>query len=206
MGLLLAVFSFGQILKIQTGISLSSLNWKLANIDRGYNQKMIGYSAFAGLDYCNKKYYNLSANAGFIRKGGKLEITITDDFGNPIKVLKNIASLDYISLNTTIDFKYPIKDKLFPFIGFGPRFDYMIFYSHEFDGFENVDGRKKYSLGMILGGGFKYDLPIIQVGLRADFNLNFTKIADWPATTTNLGGSVIDHTMMINLSIGYKLN
>ena len=105
----------------------------------------------------------------------------------------------------TLDLKYPIKEKIIPFISFGPRFDYLIGYTKQFNALNEVDVLKNYSIGLILGGGVKYDLSRIQIGLRADYYLNFDKIADWPAQTGNLGGKVKDKTMILNLMIGYKL-
>ena len=35
--------------------------------------------------------------------------------------------------------------------------------------------------------------------------LNFSKIAEWPVETGNIGGEISDNTFIINLILGYKL-
>lgn len=206
LGLLLSNLSFGQILKIQTGTSFSNLDWKIGNFDLElFNETLIGYSVFAGMDYFDKTYFNISSNLGFIRKGGKGTFTFMNELGEPIDEITETAKLEYLSVNTTLDLKYPIKGKIIPFITVGPRFDYLTSYNKELDGLNEIDALERYNVGLILGGGIKYDLSKIQIGLRADYYLNFNKVADWPSETGNIGGTVTDKTMSINLSIGYKL-
>ncbi len=205
-GLLLSNLAIGQTVKIQTGTTWSKLDWKIGNLDLApYNETLIGYSVFAGIDYLENKCFNLSSNLGFIRKGGKGTLTFTTETGEPIDEKTEKVKLDYITINTILDIKYPIKDKILPFISVGPRFDYLASYSKEFNGLNEIDALKKYNIGLILGGGIKYDLSKVQIGLRADYYLNFDKVADWPAQTGNLGGKVNDKTLTLNLTIGYKL-
>jgi hypothetical protein len=52
-GLTVAVFANGQIVKIQAGTSISKLEWKL-NDNSFFDEALIGYSMFAGIDYLNK--------------------------------------------------------------------------------------------------------------------------------------------------------
>jgi len=51
----------------------------------------------------------------------------------------------------------------------------------------------------------KYDLKPIQVGIKADYYLNFSKVADWNSEQTGIGGEVNVNTFTINLTLGYKL-
>ncbi len=206
-GLTISILTYGQIIKIQGGTTLSKLDWQIGSMDlEPYNETLVGYSVFVGLDYLDKKYFNLSSNLGLVRKGGKGELQLINPMGELTgeTVIEKAAS-DYFSVNTLIDVKYQFKEKISPFISIGPRFDYLIGYSNHFDSLEEIDELKKTSLGVILGGGIKYDLSKIQLGLRADYYLNFTKVADWPAEPGNLGGEINDNMFSINLAIGYKL-
>lgn len=142
---------------------------------------------------------------GGLRKGGKGKVTYVTETGELIDKKTEKATLDYVTVNTTFDIQYPIKDKVLPFISVGPRFDYLISYSNVFDSLKEIDALKKYNIGLILGGGIKYDLSKVQIGLRADYYLDFYKVADWPAQTGNLGGKVNDKTVTLNFTIGYKL-
>lgn len=207
-GLTIAVLTYGQTIKIQGATSISKLDWKLKgmNIDPFYNETLVGYSIFAGLDYLDKPYYNLSTNIGMIRKGGKDEVVLTDLFGELTgQTITEKPTLDYLSINTMIDLKYKIKETVTPFISFGPRFDYLVSSSNHFDSIEEIEELKSTSIGLILGGGLKYDISNIQFGLRADYYLDFTKVADWTIENTENGGEVTVNTFTINLSIGYRL-
>lgn len=196
-GLTFAILLNGQTIKIQGGTSISKLDWQ--NADQRNNKKLIGHSVFAGLDYFDKQYFNLSSNIGLIRKGGEYDINFDSD-----EIASDKPILDYLSMNTTIDFKYSIKEKFTPFISVGPRVDFLIkkkyFYSLKGNGELN-----DASIGLLLGGGFKYDISNLQFGLRADYYLNFTEVADWTIESIGKGGEVSVNTFTINLTIGYKL-
>lgn len=199
-------FTFGQTLKIQTGPSFSSLDFRVDGIStRPYNETLIGYSIFMGVDYLDKKYFNLSSNLGLLRKGGKQTILLISYFGDPGTERIDNARLDYLSLNTLIDLKYPITDKITPYLCFGPRIDYLVGISKEFDPLTLDNEIFRLNYGFILGGGLKYDLTKFQIGIHADYYINCNKIADWPAVIPNLGGTIADKTFTLNLSLGYKL-
>ena len=156
------------------------------------------------IDYLDKQYFNLSSNIGVIRKGGKEKFLIADEFGFPLPKLIEKATLDYLSINTTIDFKYRIKETIFPYISFGPRFDYLLRSKH-FDALKESDILKNTSIGLILGGGLKYEISNLQFGLRADYFLDFTKVADWTVENSGNVGKISVNTFTISLSIGYRL-
>ena len=206
-GLTIAIFANGQIIKIQVGTSMSKLEWKVkeSNAASYYDETLLGYSIFAGIDYFDKQYFNLSSNIGMIRKGGKSEVQLVDEFGL-IQTLIEKPTLDYLSMNTMIDLKYRIKETtITPFISFGPRFDYLLNTSKHFDVLEELDDLKNISIGLIFGGGLKYDLSNLQFGLRADYYLDFTKVADWSTENTRIGGEISTNTFTISLTIGYRL-
>ncbi len=205
-GLLLSSLASGQTVKIQTGTTISKLDWEIGNMNLApYKETLIGYSVFAGIEYLENKFFNLSSNLGVVRKGGKEKVTYVTETGELIDKKTEKATLDYITVNSTFDIQYPIKDKVLPFMSVGPRFDYLISYSNVFESLKEIDALKKYNIGLILGGGIKYDLSKVQIGLRADYYLDFYKVADWPAQTGNLGGKVNDKTVTLNFTIGYKL-
>jgi len=209
-GLTLTIFVNGQIMKIQRGTAFSQLDLKLDLIDGGVyrnNETMIGYSIFAGIDYLDKKYFNLSSNIGMIRKIGRgaEPHNYGDDFNLSFGLSEKL-SLDYLSLNTSMDLKYPIK-KISPFLSFGPRFDYLLHSSNNQPYTQsNFDDIKNASFGLILGGGLKYNVSKLQFGLRADYYFDFSKrIAVWPYFDSEGGCDILVNVFTINLSIGYRL-
>ena len=188
--LLITVLSLGQVIKIQSGISISNLdmqtNGNSTNLTQD-NKRLVGYSFFVGMDYLQHKNFNLSSNIGMLRKGGESMFYTNWGYGQGIK-----ATLDYLSLNTTCDFQFPIEDKITPFISFGPRVDLLLNPINEYN---------KLNYGLLLGGGLKYDLNNkLQLGLRADYYLNFKDISK-----TGQARTVSDKTFTTNLVLGYRL-
>jgi hypothetical protein len=196
------ICSFGQILKIQVGTSLSSLDWKLNTWGSQFSKTLVGFSGSIGIDYFAKKNFNLSSNLGFLTKGGVEKTGLTDASGFPTdEEIVRQAKLNYVSFNTCIDLKYPLKEAFIPYLSVGPRIDYLISHSKEFD----IVDHKNISYGLVIGAGIKYDISKVQFGLRGDYFLNFNKIAEWQAQPGNLGGQITDKTILISLTIGYKL-
>jgi hypothetical protein len=207
-GLTIAVLLNAQTINIQGGTSFSKLDWELKgiNVDPFLTETLIGYSFFAGLDYLDKQYFNLSSNIGMIRKGGKGEVELTNINGDLTDETVTVKpNLDYFSINTTFDLKYRIKEAVSPFISIGPRLDYLVSSSKMFDDLKDMDELNNVAIGLILGGGLKYDYSNLQFGLRADYYIDFTKVADWKIEETNTEGEVTVNTFTINLTIGYKL-
>ena len=192
----------GQTVNIQAGTSFSKLDWSLTSVEtpKVFEESMIGYSFFAGIDYLDKSYFNLSSNIGMIRKGGKGVTTLYDG----IKISEK-PTMDYLSLNTTIDFKYRIREKIAPFIGFGPRFDYLLNSSRHFDELIRLDKFNDISFGLIFGGGLKYDISDFRFGLRANYYLDFKNVAEWTGVDTGMGGKISVNVFTLNLSVGYRL-
>lgn len=153
------------------------------------------------------KLSKLSSNIGFVSKGGKEDILIIDMYKIPEETITIKAHLDYISFNTVVEIKYPITDVLSPFISLGPRFDYLIGKNSSEKGFlEGIKNDiKKYNYGLIIGGGLKYDLSKIQIGVQAHYYVNFIKVVDNPPTGNSFGLSINDNTTSINFTLGYKL-
>ena len=204
--LTIAVFANGQIVKIQGGTSFSKLDWNLKGTNLSlWDEMFIGYSIFAGIDYLDKSYFNLSSNIGMIRKGGQGAVTLADIGGYPILNYTDKPTLDYLSLNTTIDFKYRIRETITPFIGFGPRFDYLLNHSRHFDEMKKLGEFNDISFGLILGGGLKYDISDFQFGLRTDYYFDFKKVAEWTFEDTGMGGKISVNTFTLCLSVGYRL-
>jgi opacity protein-like surface antigen len=207
-GLLITSLSFGQMVKIQAGPSISELDWKINGFTFGplYTKTLIGYSVFAGIDYLDKKDWNLSSNIGLLRKGGKQEFQLTNTDGIPTdKSIVEKATLDYLSINTMLDLKFTIHERFCPFVSFGPQLGYIVAASKHFDGLKNDDWLNKTSYGLLLGGGLKYTMSKIQMGLRTDYYYDFTKVADWTTKVLNGGGTITSKTSSISLIVGYKL-
>jgi len=207
-GLLFTQLTYGQIITIKAGTSFSKLEWKLdkINLDPPYKETLIGLSIFAGIDYLNKKYYNLSSSIGYIQRGGRGEIPLTNSQGNLTdSTITSKPGLNYFSFNTIIELKYPIKKNFIPFLCIGPRLDFLTSYSDHFDSIDDINELNNISYGLLIGGGIKYEFTKFQIGLRCDYYLDFDKVADWPQGTGVSGGEITTNTITTEVSFAYRL-
>lgn len=189
-----------QTIKFQTGIAVSNFDWTIGSPSWEHeNESLTGFSSFSiGLDYWNHKYFNLSSNLGYLKKGGKVTVKAIDgsDTYSELEIAEApirydmilSAKLDYLSLNTCFEAKYPFKNNITPFISIGPRIDFLL---------NSYDIYKDNSYGLICGGGIKYNIQKIQIGIRSDYYWNFDNI--------DKNGEINDKTFTVNLTIGYKL-
>lgn len=207
-GLIFTHLTYGQIINIRAGTSFSKLEWKLdkINLDPPYKETLVGLSIFAGIDYLNKKHYNLSSNIGYIQRGGRGEIPLTDSDGNLTdSTVTSKPELNYFSINTVIELKYPIKKNFIPFLSIGPRLDLLTSYSDHFDSLDDISELNNISFGLLIGGGIKYELTNFQIGIRCDYYQDFNKVADWSQGTGVSGGEIITNTLTTELTFAYKL-
>ncbi|HET6559679.1 MAG TPA: hypothetical protein VFG54_20305 [Prolixibacteraceae bacterium] len=193
------------MIKIQSGPSISNLEWSIDNfVPRGNNEYLLGKSAFIGVDYLNRRYFNLSTNVGYLQKGDRSEVAYTVSEGNTMELPMMEAKFEYLSANTMAEIKYPLMRILVPYISVGPRFDFMISYPEELSFIKEIEEITPYSYGFNLGGGVKLDFRSLQLGVRSDYYLNLAKIANW-VSASNSDSWIEDKTLLINFTLGYKL-
>jgi hypothetical protein len=214
-GCLISGLTYGQILKIQTGVAISSLHARsefMGNVFTKQYDPLIGNSLFLGLEYLDKKYYSLSTNIGYLRKGSTEEYQQVNQAGEWVKKERKQA-LDYVSINTMVDIKYPLQEKIIPFISLGPRIDYLLDDTYDGlminEGINEDTGLNSFNYGMLLGGGITYDVSKFKIGLRSDYYLNAKQVVERPEHVTSAGGysryDVKDKTYTVNLIFGFKL-
>lgn len=181
------IFSFGQTLKFNTGATASALIYPTSfNIKTGLNNILIGFTGAAGIDYSETKWGFLSSNIGFVQKGSKDKVTYTDPLGNSTWTGIVKTKFNYITLNTTINFKIS-RGSLVPFFSVGPRVDYLL-NQKDFIDSKNI----KFAYGLNGGLGLIKRIDKMEFGGRIDYLLN---IAEHPN----------DRTGAIQVFFGYKL-
>ncbi len=213
-GLLLSSITFGQVINLQTGVSVSKLDWQAGILDENmFNRPLVRPTILVGLDYFDHTYFNLSSNMGIIQKGGKGEIKLVNELGVDKGTSTITEIFNYYTFNTAIEFKYPIQKKIFPFISIGARAD-VIFGNHSSFDFDKKNisvydrddfDKNRFNYGVNLGGGIKYHFSKLQIGLRSDYYFNFRNIADRPKKDDMGSLKIKDNTFTVNFVVGYKL-
>jgi Outer membrane protein beta-barrel domain len=205
---LLNLSLFGQTLHLQIGPSFSKLNWKNSMVqDIMFNRNVTGFNASIGVEYLNLKYFNLNSTLGFIQKGGKDSISVTGPQGENESKEEFKIKLNYLTINTTVEFKVPIKEFITPYIFIGPRLDYLISYKEKANfikQFDEINQVNKYIYGFIAGVGINFQIKKIQLGAVFDYYLNINKLVDY-TSDKNVSNKISDNTYTLSFQVGYKL-
>jgi hypothetical protein len=217
--LTLFIFSFvsigsvnGQVLKIHAGTSISSLDWHVKYTSRNmgtdldlFNETLTNVFLFAGVEFYQGSFVNLSGNFGYIRKGGIEELQETV-LGDAVpRTSEHPADLDYLVINSTADFFYRLTPALYPFLSVGPRVDFVISSNQMFESIKNINELNSINYGLVLGFGINYDIARFQIGLRTEHFLNFTDIANWRNDDGDSSGRINDQLFTLGLTLGYRL-
>lgn len=193
-----------QTINIQAGTAISHLDWELNYYHPDYPQSIVGYSFFVGMEYLDKKYINLSSNIGMIRKGGMWDELLLDIERNFIMSYPRKATLDYLSANTLIDFKYPVTDRFIPFISVGPRVDFLVNRNARFEVYKEEGFLNEVAYGILAGAGIKLVNGKSIIGFRFDYYADMNDIATYQVFSQTESVEVKAKTLSLNLSYGYK--
>ena len=83
----IAAVANGQTIKIQNGISWSRLSWELNDFgNSGYDDYIVGYAGFLGVEYLRQKHFNLSTSVGYLQK--KVVGEVAKWPGHPVEQVK----------------------------------------------------------------------------------------------------------------------
>ncbi len=200
----------GQVLKVHAGTTMSSLDWNakhtIHNFDRNlFNDTINHIFLFAGVEFYQGRFINISSNIGLVKKGGVDEYQETTFDDSTPRTIQNRAELNYLVINSTADFFYRITPALYPFVSIGPRADIMLSYNTMFDGLNQNNSLNSINYGLILGLGVNYDIAQFQFGLRAEHYLNFTDIASWSLEEGTVTGRVRDQLFTLGFTLGYRI-
>jgi hypothetical protein len=186
------------IVNVQTGISVSKQDFIYIN-------SMVGFSEYAGIEYWENHVYdgiimNLNSNLGIIRKGGLFKDPDASLMFSNLDYTEERLLLNYFSINTTADFKYPLPNNLIPFLGIGPFFEILVSHNNLYRQFYEIEQPQKLGYGLLLNLGLKYSYDDFQFGIKGDYFFNFNKVSNW------LGRDINARTFTISLVAGYTLN
>jgi len=200
--LLITISVKSQVIKIENGISLSSLNMKEPSQYSSFSENMYPYQVAIGVDYFSHKWFDLSSNIGYLVKGGKeneiLLVNSAEDEGITGFNLK----VKYLTFNTTFNAKYEFSEKTNIYLGIGPRIDIKIKDGYDFKGHPIIEEEKLQPNTVIVGlktvAGIRHQLnQTLQIGL------NFSYLPSFREVYKDLNCK--DRTFTLGISLGYKL-
>lgn len=201
--LLVSIFAKSQIINnisVYYGISHSDLNMKSNGTYLDYSKLgekgIVGFYSGINIESFEGKYLAFVTGIGFYQKGG------LDEFNEESSLKWN---LDYLTIDAKLKAKYRYKN-LSPYLLVGPRLDYMLKHSMEFDALNNKAKMNNINYGLRYGIGFQYFIDKFIVGLGWENNFNFNSIVDNNGTSVKPEFIIDDKTMIFKCEIGFLFN
>jgi hypothetical protein len=194
--LLVPLASAAQLLNLQFGPSFSKLDSRIGRMPTTFlDQTRIDPSVFIGVEYLEKRYWSISSNIGYVRKGGKEPWANVDSSGNVISTSTASETFDYLSVNTLFNFKFPIKERWTPYVSVGPRIDFLVNHDHTFQYFDDLGFLQRESYGVVAAIGLRYTFSTFLLGVRAEHLYNFNHLASDGLETNDTNTSIISLTI-----------
>lgn len=195
-----------QVITLNTGLSASKFSWNATPL--GYtpqDEVARNSSVFLGVTYYNKRHFSFSSNIGYVSKKHS-GLVYFPCGANAACQGRSVTVLNYVSINTTIDLKYPTRSGIVPFIAAGPRVDILVANkSNAFSYFQTQFDVNQIQYGCTLGFGIRYEISNVQIGLRTDFLLNFNNTSELKFETINETFIFSERTQFFGFTLGYKL-
>lgn len=192
---------------VNYGISHSDLKWNYDANNSIVNFGALGSKSLNGF-YCNvnfesftSKYFALVTGVGFYQKGALDEVT-----SDGVEVFKSFKwNLDYLTIDTKL--KAKIRHKNFsPYLVAGPRLDYLLRYSSEFDEFDQKAKLYRINYGLRYGIGLQYFLNKLIIGIGWESNFNFNSVVNNNGENIRPEFKIDDKTMIFKCEIGLMLS
>lgn len=196
--LMVTSIAMGVTLNLQGGINRSTIEFDLGDsFFSSYDAApQPGPLFLFGVDYLDRGEFNLSSNIGVFHAAG----TFAHNFFKG--TIYYDEGLTYLTMNSTVDYKFLRWNRIKPFLSVGPRVDIIV---HNDPFFDQLPQFNKYALGLNYGGGVKYVIDPLVVGFRYDYYQNFTGIGRWSTSDKYESGEVEGSTMVFSLVLGYML-
>lgn len=190
---------WAQTINFQGGVSISNLHSVLyPTVYTFLGHTRVDPSFSIGMEYLEKKYWSISSNVGYVRKGGNEPGSNTDSLGRPIPITNLSETFDYVSINTLFNLKYPLKGNWEPYISLGPHADFMTSHNHTFYYFDFPNVLNKRCYGMVYAVGIRHAFSHVLVGLRAEHLVDLTPLVHLGDETN------YTHTRFLSATIGYR--
>ncbi|MDR1524155.1 MAG: hypothetical protein LBS79_02715 [Tannerella sp.] len=155
------------------------------------------YSGTIGIDYFEHPYFYLSNKIGYVEKGGRMNIPVTDIGGNPTFGTLYSKKWEVININTTFRLKYPLNNS-HVYTGLGPFAGFRI--GSEYDISVGLHKANKIHYGLCPELGYnRYLTEKIMIGINASYQNNLNSFS------TIYGIKTKNKSFDFTLTLGYNL-
>lgn len=198
----------GQVIRVDGGVAFSKLKAMGIPINSFYDDAIRPFQMSVGLEYYDKEWFNLSSSIGYLRKGGSMDLDISDNVGDVPERVKYHDYIDYLTVNTLFNIKRSVRRETY-YVGVGPRLDFKLGASNSSSQTpELMEPGMKDARAVVFGLkcelGFWYDLSEhYRIGANFSYLPSFTKTWVSPAEGSKM--KMGDRTFTLGLSLGYRL-
>jgi outer membrane protein W len=195
----------GQVVALKAGPVVSRLDCHIPELhDTELNKGYTGFAAIAGIDYLIHRYWCVSTDLGYISSGGKGHTLVHSAEGDADLKIK--TNLDFITFNTLIHLQYKFANHIEPFIGIGPRLDYLAGYHEDAEmltEFEEKGELNKWLYGAVAAAGVHFDVHHWVLGFEYQYNWDMNEIVEFEDEATHAHNSVALRCSPFLVTVGY---
>jgi hypothetical protein len=173
-----------QVVALKAGPVISKLNCHVTELhDTELDKTYTGFAAIAGIDYLIKKYFCLSTDFGYINSGGNGHTLVQDPAWPGGEHDVNIkTNLHFITFNTLVHLQYRFGQHIEPFIGLGPRLDYLAGYHEDAEmlhKFEEDGELNRWLYGAVAAAGIHFDVHHWVLGFEYQYNFDMNELVEY---------------------------
>lgn len=197
-----------QVLKVESGMAFSMLKTSGLEKDQIFDKSVKPFQCSVGIEYLDKKLFNLSSSIGYLRMGGKNK-TYQYNGPDPMDALlvDHKYFIDYLTINTLFNLKRSVRRFTY-YLGAGPRIDIKIGEKETgIESMEYVDGQQPkvntavFGLKCELGAWYALDNHF-RLGANVSYLPSFTKAWTSPVAPDV---TMTTRSFTLGVSLGYVL-
>ncbi|MCD8267121.1 MAG: PorT family protein [Parabacteroides sp.] len=197
-----------QVLKVEGGMAFSNLRTSGLERNQLFNKFVIPFQGSIGIEYLDKKNFNLSSSIGYLRMGGKEKIY---QYNGPDPANASLVDqkyfIDYLTINTLFNLKRSVH-RLTYYLGVGPRVDFKTGVREAgVESMEYIDGKQPEVNSAVFGlkceAGIWYALDDrFRLGANIGYLPSFTKAWISPVVSDI---TMATRAFTLGLTLGYAL-
>jgi len=191
-----------QVIKIENGLSISSINSTKFNL---LNDNLYTYSLLLGCDYLEHRYFYLSSGIGYIQKGGTDNIIQLDENTHPVNTIPIKGKWDYLHLNTSLRIRYPFE-KSHLYLGAGLKADVLTSSTDNNKSYLS-EGYKMASIipGMKIEMGINREVKRLVIGVNASYLIDFKDAGKCILPIDGAHNKLRASNTLLLFTLGYRL-
>jgi hypothetical protein len=190
---------------LKPGLAIAKQCWNFKNgDDDSDSENLLGFTIAANAEFLENKFFSILAEVGYTPKGFNEEVDVsTQELPEGTGETKTFTThFNYLYLAPMFKARMEFG-KFVPYVFTGPRIDFEVSYSSDFDLSYLEKDFNKIIFGMIYGVGLEYLFGNIGVGIVYQQQLDFSKVYSEEATMDQAGLDIMNNAYIVDLAVKY---